>query len=94
MSVIDVRAGLLTPTLRALRDVGFLESVKKGEFSLVIFHILGASVASLDEIEATSAFTGDASHFLVKNFINNTTLSCRSSLARFSAVSPWPASSY
>jgi hypothetical protein len=73
VSVIDVRAGLLTPTLRALRDVGFLESVKKGEFSLVVFHILGASVASLDEIEATSAFTGDASHFLVKNFINNTT---------------------
>jgi hypothetical protein len=72
VTVIDVRAGLLTPTLRALRDVGFLESVKKGEFSLIVFHILGASVASLDEIEDTAAFTSDASHFLVKNFINNT----------------------
>jgi hypothetical protein len=72
VTVIDVRAGLLTPTLKALRDVGFLESVKAGEYSLIVFHVLGASVASLDEIEDTSAFTSDASYFLVKNFINNT----------------------
>jgi hypothetical protein len=72
VTVIDVRAGLLSPTLGALRDVGFLDSVKKGQFTLVVFHILGSSVASLNEIEATSAFTGDASYFLVKNFINNT----------------------
>jgi hypothetical protein len=72
VTVIDVRAGLLSPTLRALRDVGFLDSVKKDQFSLVVFHILGASVASLNEIEDTSAFTNDASYFLVKNFINNT----------------------
>jgi hypothetical protein len=30
VTVIDVRAGLLSPTLRALREVGFLDSVKKG----------------------------------------------------------------
>jgi hypothetical protein len=72
VTVIDVRAGLLSPTLRALREVGFLDSVKKGEFTLIVFHILGSSVASLDEIEYTSAFTSDSSYFLVKNFINNT----------------------
>ena len=72
VTVIDVRAGLLSPTLRALRDVGFLEAVKKGELSFIVFHVLGSSVASLNEIEDTSAFTGDASYFLVKNFINNT----------------------
>jgi hypothetical protein len=72
VTVIDVRAGLLSPTLRALRDVGFLDSVKKDQFGLVVFHILGASVSSLNEIEDTSAFTDDASYFLVKNFINNT----------------------
>ena len=42
VTVIDVRAGLLSPTLRALRDVGFLDSVEKDQFSLVVFHILGA----------------------------------------------------
>ena len=37
-----------------------------------MFHILGPSIASLDEIEETAAFIGDAKYFLVKNFINNT----------------------
>jgi hypothetical protein len=72
VTIIDVRAGLLSPTLRALRDVGFLESVKKEQLEFVVFHILGSSIASLNEIEDTSAFTRDASYFLVKNFINNT----------------------
>jgi hypothetical protein len=72
VTVIDVRAGHLSPTLRALRDIGFLDSVKKGQFTFVVFHILGSSIASLNEIEETSTFTGDASYFLVKNFINNT----------------------
>ena len=38
-----------------------------------MFHILGPSIASLDEIAETSRFVGDANYFLVKNFINNTT---------------------
>ena len=36
------------------------------------FHILGSSIASLNEIEDTSAFTTDAKYFLVKNYFNNT----------------------
>jgi hypothetical protein len=35
-------------------------------------HILGSSIASLNEIEETTDFTAGASYFLVKNFINNT----------------------
>jgi hypothetical protein len=72
VTVIDVRAGLLSPTLRALRDIGFLDAVKKGQLTFVVFHILGPSIASLNEIEETTAFTADARYFLVKNFINNT----------------------
>ena len=53
----------MSPTLHALRDISFLEAVKKG---------LGSSIASLNEIEETSPFTTDAEYFLVKNFINNT----------------------
>jgi hypothetical protein len=37
-----------------------------------VFHILGSSIASLNEIEDTAPFTADAKYFLVKNFINNT----------------------
>ncbi len=72
VTVIDVRAGLLSPTLRALRDIGFLDAVKKGQITFIVFHILGSSIASLNEIEETAPFTTDAKYFLVKNFINNT----------------------
>src|SRR6266478_5975929 len=72
VTVIDVRAGLLSPTLRALRDIGFIEAAKKGQITFAVFHILGPSIASLDEIAETAAYLGDAKYFMVKNFINNT----------------------
>ena len=37
-----------------------------------MFHILGPSIASLDEIAETANFMTGAKYFLVKNFINNT----------------------
>jgi hypothetical protein len=72
VTIIDVRAGLLSPTLQALSDIGFLDAAKKGDLTFVVFHILGSSIASLSEIQETSAFMNDAKYFLVKNFINNT----------------------
>lgn len=72
VTVIDVRAGLLSPTLQSLSDIGFIESAKKGQITFAVFHILGPSIASLEEIAQTSKFVGDASYFLVKNHINET----------------------
>src|SRR5471032_1505667 len=72
VTVIDVRAGLLSPTLQALNDIGFIESAKKGQITFAVFHILGPSIASLQEIAETARFVGDASYFLVKNHINDT----------------------
>ena len=72
VTVIDVRAGLLSSTLQALSDIGFLESAKKGQITFAVFHILGPSIASLDEIAETANFMIGAKYFLVKNFINNT----------------------
>jgi hypothetical protein len=71
-TVVDIRAGLLSPTLHSLRDIGFLDAVKKGQISFAVFHILGSSIASLNEIDETSAFVADGKYFMVKNFINNT----------------------
>src|SRR5688500_7339229 len=34
VTLIDVRAGLLSTSLAALRDIGFLESVKRGQITL------------------------------------------------------------
>jgi len=72
VTIIDVRAGLLSPTLTALRDIGFIDAAKKGNITFSVFHILGPTVASLDEITETAEFMTDARYFLVKNFINNT----------------------
>ena len=72
VTLIDVRAGLMSPTLKALRDIGFIDAAKKGQITFAVFHILGPTIASLDEITETAAYLGDARYFMVKNFINNT----------------------
>src|SRR5947209_18852378 len=72
VTVIDVRAGLMSPSLVALRDIGFLDAAKSGQITFAVFHILGSSIASLDEIAETANFMIGAKYFLVKNFINNT----------------------
>src|SRR6195256_1956732 len=72
VTLIDVRAVLMSPTLKALRDIGFIDAAKKGQITFAVFHILGPSIASLDEINETAAYLGDAKYFMVKNFINNT----------------------
>jgi len=73
VTAIDVRAGLLANTLTALSDIGFLEGVQDGTFNLALFHILGPSIASLEEITEISGYLTGAQHFLVKNFVNSTT---------------------
>jgi hypothetical protein len=72
VTLIDIRAGLMSPTLQALRDIGFIEAAKKGQITFAVFHILGPTIASLEEIAETAAYLGDARYFMVKNFINNT----------------------
>jgi hypothetical protein len=72
VTVIDVRAGLMSPTLAALRDIGFLDAARSGQITFAVFHILGSSIASLDEIAETASYMVGAKYFLVKNFINNT----------------------
>src|SRR6201988_3881687 len=72
VTVIDLPAGLMSPSLAALRDIGFLDAAKAGQITFAVFHILGSSIASLDEIAETANFMTGAKYFLVKNFINNT----------------------
>jgi len=73
ISVVDIRAGTLADTLQALVDVGFFESVRNGEFNFGLFHVVGPSVASLDEIGEVRPFMDGKHYFVVKNFINDTT---------------------
>jgi len=72
-TVIDVRAGHLSRTLAVLRDIGFLAAAAEGEVSFVVFHVLGSSVSSLEEIADIAPFVSDAHYYLVKNHINEAT---------------------
>lgn len=72
VSIVDVRAGQLSNTLRAFTDIGFFDAVRSGEFKFALFHILGPSVASLEEIADVMPYTGGKNYFAVKNFINET----------------------
>jgi hypothetical protein len=56
-----------------LEEVGFLEAVAAGEFNFLLFHVIGPSIASLDEIAEIAPYASEANYFLVKNFINDTT---------------------
>lgn len=73
VSVVDVRAGGLEPALHALQDTGFLDAVAEGEVGFILFHVLGSSIASLDEIAEVAPYVEDADYFLVKNHVNDTT---------------------
>ena len=73
VSVIDIRAGGLGPALQALDDIGFFDAVKAREFNFILFHVLGPSISSLDEIEEIAPYVEDAHYYLVKNHINDTT---------------------
>ena len=71
VNVIDVRAGLLSTTLRTFTEVGFFDLVRAGKLKLALFHIIGPTLASLDEIGDVLPYAGGHNYFVVKNFIND-----------------------
>jgi hypothetical protein len=71
ITIIDVRAGHMRATLSVLRDIGFLDAVHEGLYHFSVFHVLGPSVASLNELNDIASFVVDADYYLVKNIIQN-----------------------
>ena len=70
VTIIDCQAGSLTPTLRTLSTIGFLDNVKRGRLKITVLHVLGSTHASLEEIKTVSGLVDGAKHVLVKNHIN------------------------
>lgn len=74
VTLVDVPAGQLGTMLHACDDAMLFEEVRKGQLRLALLHVLGPSVSSMDEIEDAIRLLGtSASHFIVKNHINETT---------------------
>ncbi len=72
VTIVDIRAGLLSPSLKTLGNIGLMDLVQTNQVSLMALHVLGPSMASLDEIEETASAIPGAMHFLIKNHINDT----------------------
>jgi hypothetical protein len=73
VTVVDICAGLLTPTIKALDDAQLLADVRTGAMRLVLLHVLGPTMASISEVaSAARMIGGNAKHFLVKNHVNKT----------------------
>lgn len=71
VTLIDIRAGVLTATTDMLAEIGFLDGVAEGRMRLTLLHVIGSSQASIDEIKAIKAKVAGAKHYLVVNRIND-----------------------
>jgi hypothetical protein len=72
VTVVDLKAGNLSNALDIFSRIGVLEAAAAGEFNLALVHVVGPSIASLDEMGEVAAYTKDLSYVVAKNFINET----------------------
>lgn len=65
---VDLKAGVLSRVLAAMRDAGLLKDVHDGKMRMVVLHVLGSNEASLREIDATAKILAEGGeHILIKN---------------------------
>jgi hypothetical protein len=70
VTLIDIRAGLLSKTLRSLSLLGFLDGVRDGSLRISVVHVIGSNKASFDEIELTATAVEGAKHHVLLNHTN------------------------
>lgn len=71
VTLIDIRAGLLSPTLTMLRELDFFDGIVEGRLAITVMHVIGSTQASFAEIAATSRIVTGAKHVLAVNHIND-----------------------
>jgi hypothetical protein len=71
VTVIDIQAGLLTPTLTLLSEIGLLSMVEDGKMNVTVMHVVGSTVQSLSEIEGAAKILTGSRHFIIKNHTND-----------------------
>lgn len=72
VTVVDLKAGNLSTALEIFDKIGVLEAARAGEFDLALFHVVGPSIASLDEMGEVAKYTKGISYIVCRNFINET----------------------
>lgn len=66
-TIVDIRAGMLSPTLEALAVSGIMDDVKAKRVRLLVLHVIGPTVASVREIADLVTKLQGAEHVIVRN---------------------------
>jgi hypothetical protein len=72
VTVVDLKAGNMSYALDVFERIGVLEAARAGAFNLGLFHVIGPSIASLDEIAEIARYMQGISYVVARNFINET----------------------
>ena len=72
VTVVDLKAGNLSAALEIFDKIGVLAAARDGMFDLGLMHVVGPSIASLDETNEVSRFTNGMDYVVARNFINET----------------------
>jgi hypothetical protein len=72
VTVVDLKAGALSDALETFENIGVLDAARNGQFNLALIHVVGPSIASLDEMGEVSKYTNGISYIIARNFINET----------------------
>lgn len=72
VTLVDLKAGNLSYALETFERIGVLEAARAGQFNLSLMHVLGPSIASLEEIAEVAKYMRGLDWVLARNFINET----------------------
>jgi hypothetical protein len=72
VTVVDLKAGNLSYSLDLFERIGVLEAARNGMFTLGMVHVVGPSIASLDEIGEIAKYMQGVEYVLARNSINET----------------------
>jgi hypothetical protein len=72
VTLVDLKAGGLSYALDIFERIGVLEAARSGQFTLGLVHIIGSSIASLDEIGEIAKYLTGIEYVIARNFINET----------------------
>jgi hypothetical protein len=72
VTIVDLKAGNMSYALDIFSRIGALEAARNGAFNLGLFHVIGPSIASLDEIAEISHYLNGVNYIVTRNFINET----------------------
>ena len=70
VTVVDARAGMLSPIIKAFNRIKLMEDVRNGLMRLVLLHVIGPNMASMGEIEKIAGELDGAKIIQVLNHTN------------------------